>query len=199
MKGIFTLTAVLALFFIGTIIADKCYLHNELIRLHVLADSNRTEDQANKLRVRDALLAYIEEDVSKFKDAGDARVYLGARLQELECVANETLTALGSDDRARVYLTKEGYSERQYDTFSLPSGVYESLRVEIGSAEGDNWWCVVFPSLCVPTSKEAFQDTAVAAGFGQDLTNTLSGEKGYEVRFFILDCIGRIENFFRFS
>ena len=83
---------------------------------------------------------------------------------------------------------------RQYDTFALPSGVYESLRISIGEAQGKNWWCVVFPSLCMPAVGENFSDAAAGAGFDDGLTNTLQQKKGYEIRFFLLDWLGWLEN-----
>jgi stage II sporulation protein R len=112
----------------------------------------------------------------------------------LEDVANSTLTQLGSGDKASVFLTKEAFGIRQYDTFSLPSGVYDSLRIEIGQAKGRNWWCVVFPALCLPTTTDGFEDVAASAGFNESLTDTLTTEDGYEIRFYLLDCIGRLEN-----
>lgn len=189
----------LVLFYAGSLLSDKQTLRNDVIRLHVIADSDSEEDQSIKLTVRDAVIAYIQDDISILTDAQEAKKYLARRLSALEDVANETLHAHGSKDHAKVYLTREAFGIREYDTFSLPSGVYDSLRIEIGSAAGKNWWCVVFPSLCLPTTQEGFTDTAVAAGFDDALADTLSGSNGYELRFFFLDCIGKLENFFSFS
>ena len=66
----------------------------------------------------------------------------------------------------------------------------------IGAGEGQNWWCVVFPTLCVSAASDGFAETAAEAGFSDSLTGTLSGEEGYEVRFFFLDCLGWIQRFF---
>lgn len=198
-KIVWTTVLTLTLFCLGVLLADKQCLRNDLVRLHVVADSDSYEDQQNKLSVRDAVISYLQANMGDIKDVASAKSYLQEQLPVLQEIANDALKAAGSEERAVVYLTKEAFDVREYDTFSLPSGVYESLRVDIGSAEGKNWWCVVFPSLCLPTSTETFQDTAVSSGLENGLVNTLSGEEEYEVRFFFLDCLGKLENFFFFG
>ena len=89
----------------------------------------------------------------------------------------------------------EEFATRYYDTFTLPAGIYEALRITIGEGEGQNWWCVVFPTLCVGATVEEFEETAHCAGFSDGLTGALTGEDGYEVRFFFLDALGKLENF----
>lgn len=177
----------------GMVVADKQLLRENLIRLHVVANSDSQEDQAIKLEVRDAIIAALQEGMDTSMDADEAKEYLSAHLTDLEMVANAALARAGSTNTATVALGMEEFPVREYDTFSLPSGVYESLRVTIGEGEGHNWWCVVFPSLCVPATSADFTDAAVAAGFPEDLANTLAGD--YEVRFFLLDYLGRLENF----
>lgn len=177
----------------GMVVADKQLLRENLIRLHVVANSDSQEDQAIKLEVRDAIIAALQEGMDTSVDADEAKEYLSAHLTDLEMVANAALARAGSTNTATVTLGMEEFPVREYDTFSLPSGVYESLRVTIGEGEGHNWWCVVFPSLCVPATSADFTDAAVAAGFPEDLANTLAGD--YEVRFFLLDYLGRLENF----
>lgn len=112
----------------------------------------------------------------------------------IETVANDVLRSVGSSCRAVVTLGKEAFPTREYDTFTLPAGVYESLRVTIGSGEGQNWWCVVFPKLCVSATTDGFEDTAAGAGFSELLSGSLTGKPQYRVRFFLLDCFGWVEN-----
>lgn len=169
-------------------------LQENVIRLHVVANSDSEADQAVKLQVRDAITAYLSPILVDFKSQEEAREYLQAHLRELQEIANEVLAQLGSRDTAVVTLALEEFPRRVYDTFSLPSGVYESLRVRIGDAQGQNWWCVVFPQLCLPATAEDFDATAVAAGFPESLADALQGEN--EIRFFFLDCLGQLENFF---
>ena len=94
-----------------------------------------------------------------------------------------------------VTLCKEAFDTRYYDTFTLPAGIYEALRITIGEGEGHNWWCVAFPSLCLSATSEEFADKAAGAGFPDSLTGALDGEEKYEVRFFLLDALGELEKF----
>ena len=104
------------------------------------------------------------------------------------------LEEAGYDGEAVVTLCKEAFDTRYYDTFTLPAGVYEALRITIGEGAGKNWWCVVFPTFCVPAAGEGFEDVAVDAGFSDALSGALTGEKPYELRFFFLDKLGELEN-----
>lgn len=179
----------------GSVIVDRQKLRSELVRLHVVADSDSEEDQAVKLRVRDAVLESIREELDNLTDAEQARAYLRENLPRIEAVANQTLRALGCTDTAVVTLTAESFAARVYDTFTLPAGIYDALRITIGSGEGRNWWCVAFPSLCVPATGEGFEEAACGAGFSEPLTGALEGKEGYEIRFFLLDLLGRAEIF----
>ena len=181
-------------FWLGTICADKATLSQDLIRLHVVADSDSPEDQQIKLQVRDAIIEKLNSVMESIPDVESAKAYLEEHLPELEQIANDVLASLKEGCHAVVSLAKEAFPIREYDTFTLPAGVYESLRVTIGSGEGQNWWCVVFPSLCVSASSDGMEDTAAGAGFSDRLTDTISGKQEYRVRFFILDCLGWVEN-----
>lgn len=183
-----------ALVWCGTLLADRQRLHEDLIRLHVVANSDSEEDQSVKLLVRDAVVSSLEGDLKKLGDVREAKAYLQENLTKIQAVANETLERAGFDQTAVVTLCREAFDTREYDTFSLPAGVYESLRIVIGEGEGHNWWCVVFPTLCLSATTEGFEDTAAAAGFPDSLSAALEGEKGYEVRFYLLDAMGRLEN-----
>lgn len=178
------------------LISDRKALREELIRLHVVAHSDSAEDQEIKLKVRDAVLQSIGKELAALTDVEAAEAYLSDNLPKIRKIANETLEAAGFDGEAVVSLCKEKFDIREYGTFTLPSGVYESLRIVIGEGAGRNWWCVAFPGLCIPATSNAFADAAVEAGFSQGLTRTLTEEDGYEVRFFLLDVLGRLENYF---
>ena len=195
MKIIVIAQVLVCLLMLGMLIADKQDLRENLIRLHVVADSDSAFDQSVKLRVRDAVIDKLERELRDFANIDDAKKYLQTQLDTIEKVANDALRKAGSHHKASVTLCAEEFSLRNYDTFSLPSGIYQSLRVTIGTGQGRNWWCVVFPSLCVGAASDV-QDTAVGAGFSSNLTNAITNEEGYEVSFFLLDCLGRLENFF---
>ena len=196
LKWTATLLLVVTAFYLGGVYTEHQYLQNKIIRLHVVADSDSQEDQAIKLSVRDAITAKLQGVMEELPDLESAKAYLQEQLPELERVANEVLESAKSTCRAVVTLTKEAFPARQYDTFSLPAGVYQSLRVTIGSGEGRNWWCVVFPQLCVSATSDEFEDTAVGAGFSDGLTGSLTGKQEYRVRFFFMDCMGWINNLF---
>jgi stage II sporulation protein R len=185
------LALILSIFWCGGLIGDKMTLKENLIRLHIVANSDSQEDQELKLQIRDAVMEKLQPLMENIPDAQQAKAYLQNRLPELERYINDVLKKLGSAYTATVTLEKEAFDLRKYDTFSLPSGVYESLRVTIGEGQGKNWWCVIFPGLCTP---KPMDDVAAGAGFSQRLTDTLENRNGYQPRFFLLDCIGKLEN-----
>ena len=190
---------IAAVCWIGDIICDRKTLNNELIRLHVVADSDSAEDQTIKLQVRDAVTEYLQANMTHITDSREAKTFLQQHIRQLTETANQVLAECGSSDRAEITLEKEAFPKREYDTFTLPAGVYESLRIRIGDAKGQNWWCVVFPSLCIPAVGEDFTDVAAGAGFDEPLTGALQGEKNYQIRFFFLDCMGWLQNLFHNS
>lgn len=183
--------ALAASVLLGGLLADKEALREDLLRLHVVGASDSQEDQAVKLQVRDAVLASLEEGLADLTDIEQAKAYVREMLPKIEAVANQTLAAAGFSQTATVSLTEEEFPVREYDSFTLPSGVYNALRVVIGEGEGKNWWCVVFPQLCLSATSEKFVEMS---NFSDELNGTLTGE--YELRFWLLDKLGQIENFF---
>lgn len=184
-----------AFFWFGGVIRDYETVHRELIRFHVVANSDSAEDQAVKLRVRDAVINSLEAELRKIGNVEEAKCYLREKLPYIQQVANKTLEAAGFSPDAAVSLCREAFDTRYYDTFTLPAGVYEALRITIGEGAGHNWWCVTFPGLCIPATSEGFEAEAAGAGFSDDLTDSLAGEP-YEIRFFLLDALGKLENMF---
>lgn len=200
MRKLIKWTAVLMLILIvlgyADLQLDLNRLQEDLIRIHVVANSDSDQDQSNKILVRDAVLDYLKPVLSQFSSKEQVQQYLAEHLDELTGVVNSVLQSLKADQQANITLKEEAFPMREYDTFSLPSGCYDSLRIEIGSGEGKNWWCVAFPALCVPKTADAFCSIATSAGFDSKLSSTLTRENGYEIRFFLLDCIGKLGNFF---
>jgi len=178
------------------LIADRKKLNDGLIRFHVVANSDSAEDQAIKGHVRDVVLKSMQADIRKISDIQEAREYLQENLPKLQLLVDQTLDNLGFQRGSRVSLCKERFDIRHYDTFSLPAGVYDSLRIVIGDGLGKNWWCVSFPTLCIPATTSGFEDAAVSAGFSESLAQTLSGNEDYEIRFFFLNQLGKLENIF---
>lgn len=191
--GICILAVVMV--WMGALLTDRQTLRQELVRLHVVAASDSSEDQAIKLQVKDAVVSSLKADLEKLRSADEAVAYLQEHLPQIELLANQILQASGSDEVAGVSLQMEEFPTRYYDTFALPAGVYQSLRITIGPGEGKNWWCVAFPGLCLPATTSGFEDAASCAGLSDGLTATLEEKSGYEIRFWLLDALGRLENF----
>lgn len=185
---------IAALFWCGTAISDRQRLNRELIRLHVVANSDSQEDQVRKLCVRDAVTDSLSRELKNAADVNEARIYLQEKLPVIQSTAQAVLRELGCDDQVSVSLCREAFDTRVYDTFVLPAGVYDALRIVIGEGEGKNWWCVVFPQLCIPAAATGFEEVAVGAGFPQTLGKSLVEEEGYELRFGVLDLMGKLEN-----
>lgn len=193
---IFAVIILALVLLIRPIVRDKVSLQDNILRLHVVANSDSVEDQKQKLSVRDSIISYLQPKLEGLTDKDQVMALIKEELPKLKQIAQNTLDELGSKLSVVVRLCREEFNTRYYETFSLPAGVYDALRVEIGNAEGKNWWCVVFPSLCLPAAGQNVVQTAATVGIDAELGNTLTGEQGYEIRFFLLDWLGKIENFF---
>lgn len=176
------------------LLEDRERLNEELIRLHVVGASDSAQDQAIKLQVRDAVMECLQTSMTQLTDVAAAKAYIQESIPKITRIANEVLNAAGYDGEAVVTFCKETFDTRIYDTFTLPAGVYESLRIIIGEGAGRNWWCVVFPEFCIPAAGTEFADVAAGAGFSEALSGALTGEHPYEIRFFLLDLLGKLEN-----
>ena len=130
-------------------------IYDNVIRLHVLANSDSEIDQEVKLSVRDGVLVKAQEILKDVSDRGAAEKLISENIPVFEAEAERILMEAGFSYSAEVTLSKESYPTRNYGGFSLPAGEYTSLRILLGDAEGQNWWCVLFPSLCTPLAKTA--------------------------------------------
>ena len=137
------------------LLRDSKALEENLVRLHVVANSDSQEDQDLKLQVRDAIVAQLNGVMEELDSAQEAKEFLAEHLGELEDTANRVLQQAGSHLKAQVSLALEEFPTRVYDTFQLPAGLYEALRVTIGEGAGHNWWCVLYPNLCFMDSVHA--------------------------------------------
>ena len=178
------------------LINDRQALNRELIRLHVVANSDSDADQALKLQIKNAVVEYLEAAMADVTDVEAARAYIQQNLPKIRQTVNDALEKLGYEPTASVSFGEEVFGKRVYDTFSLPSGVYQSLRITLGEGAGRNWWCVAFPQLCLPATTEEFRDQAVSAGFSPELVSSLEGKESYEIRFYLLDLLGKLQAFF---
>lgn len=134
--------------------AQQQKLSGELVRLHVIAASDSDADQALKLRIRDRALMHLTPLLDRAQSVDDARAVIESELPHLEKLANDEIAAAGFDYSAAAALSPERYPTREYMGFALPAGSYLSLRITLGGGEGQNWWCVVFPPLCMTAVEE---------------------------------------------
>lgn len=177
----------------GTVLADRQMLDENVIRFHVVANSDSEADQTVKLKIRDGVMEYLQPALEALPTAEEAKAWLEAHLKEIKAVADRILAENGFSETVTVAVREETFTTRKYDTFTMPAGVYDALRITVGAGQGQNWWCVVFPQLCLPAVSEGMEAEAAGAGFSDTLTGALEGE--YEVRFFLLDWLGWLENF----
>jgi len=131
---------------------QESQVYNSVIRLHIIANSNTSTDQSLKLAVRDAVLA--ANCFEGAKDMDTARLSVTAAASKAVDTANAVLAAEGVSYRATCLWGRESYPTRVYDGFRLPAGDYLSLRIVLGNGDGENWWCVLFPPLCLGASKD---------------------------------------------
>ncbi len=180
---------------LGAVMCWKVQLRNNLVRLHVVANSDSDYDQSLKLQVRDAVVAYLQYEIADCADQTEAKQRIEANLANIKSLAEETLQRNSHNAPVSVSICQESFSARQYDTFTLPAGVYDSLRIKIGAAEGKNWWCVVFPAFCLPATSEEFGNLAAECGLQDGLVETLQKPQEYKLRFYLLERLGNFENF----
>ena len=168
-------------------------IYSDMIRLHVIASSDSTEDQQLKLKVRDAVLKEIEEmKLPDDKEASEKTII--ENKSKIENAAKKVIEENGKTYPVTVALGLEEYPERHYEGFVLPAGTYTSLRVIINEGEGHNWWCVLYPPLCT-TAAESREEKFVAAGFSEEQYKTITetGKTKYKIKFKILEIL---ENLF---
>lgn len=157
-----------------------------LVRLHVIAASDEQTEQDLKLRVRDAVLEYLEPKLRGVESAHDAREIIGAELKGI----GQAAAAVSEGRSVTVSLGEESYPTREYAAFTLPAGRYESLRVILGEGQGHNWWCVVFPPLCL----SAAECEQVQQVMSQEDYALITGEDSYEIRFRLVELWGELIN-----
>lgn len=164
-------------------------ISNDVLRLHVLANSDSEEDQQLKLSVRDAVLAESSRWYKGAADFEEANAAVCTHIGSIQKAAEEVVKQAGRDDDVRVQVTDMYFTTRDYEDFSLPAGKYRTLRVTIGEGAGKNWWCIVYPSLCLPVAEEGEgtdggDPLAALPGTEEDII-TNPGE--YQVRFKVVE------------
>ena len=171
-------------------------LADKVLRLHVLANSDSQADQALKLRVRDAVLERAEGLLAGAGDRAEAEALLAARLPDLAAAGADAVGAAGYGYPVTVSLEDScWFPTRVYEDFALPAGRYTALRVEIGAGAGRNWWCVVFPPLCLGSVSETAEETAAQAGLTEREVALLAGGEGeYQIKFRAVELVEELRH-----
>lgn len=167
-------------------------LRESVLRLHILANSDSSADQRLKLYVRDALLERSDEIFGGADSFEQAEENAARNLELIEHIAEEALAENGCDSPVRAEIAETYFSERVYGDITMPPGEYTALRIEIGEAAGRNWWCVMYPPLCIPAACEETVDDDKAAGeefFGEQQQDIIFNPEKYRVRFAVWDKI----------
>lgn len=168
-------------------------LSGQVVRLHVIANSDAPEDQEVKLMVRDAVLAQVRVLGEGVSGAEEMAAVLSENLPLLEQTAREALKAANCAQSVTAALTDCYFPTRTYDGFALPAGEYTALRIELGSAAGQNWWCVAFPPLCVGASSQSVEEAAQAGFFTREQAALLTGQSGtYILKFKSIELLGQL-------
>jgi stage II sporulation protein R len=190
MKGIESLLLIgliFTLFFssVNRTIETGNEIRSETLRLHIIANSNSEEDQDLKLKVRDAVLESTGELFAEVSGKTEAVAAAEYSADDIKSIAENVIASEGFDYSVQVEVTEMWFETRSYEGFSLPAGDYDAVRIVIGKGEGKNWWCVMYPALCLPGAEIAIEKYEDNAGF-------ISGN-GYEMRFRIIEWFEEIK------
>jgi stage II sporulation protein R len=199
----FRLEAALALGIIFSIlltlftsVAEQRSIASKLVRLHITAASDSEQDQALKLAVRDRLLSELDGELEKMLSCGEAVSFFESSLAEIESIAEDEIRLQGYDYSVCAKLSTELFPEREYTDITLPAGEYTTLRVTIGTGDGANWWCVMFPPLC---SFASLSDTSGSYySFSNREWNTITKKTtGIKIKFKLLEVYSTIIGWFK--
>lgn len=161
-------------------------IYEDTIRLHILAPSDSAEDQKLKLDIRDRLLAKYSDELGYADDIIFAKAKIAGELNSIAADCESWVKEAGFDYSATAELCEEWYGTREYSDFTLPQGSYTSLKITLGSGEGANWWCVMYPPMCLDVATEE-----VHAEYTDDEYRLIS-KSGYRVKFKMLEVINEI-------
>lgn len=189
-----TLTFLLAIAFDSLSLFQKeCReIQEDVLRLHILANSDSEEDQAVKLKVRDRILLESGELFNTVGDKSSAQEKAAENTDKVEQIAKEVLAEEGFSYHVTAKVTRQFFDTRVYDGFTMPAGWYDSLQVVLGEGAGRNWWCVLYPPLCISAAEKTQEK--LEENFTEGERQVLESEPEYEVRFFIVELAGKIGN-----
>lgn len=160
-------------------------IRDKMLRMHVIANSDSKEDQELKLKVRDAVLEEGKELFDGSVTSKEAEQILIPHIKELEQVALETIKNEGFDYKVKITVGEEYFKTRTYDNaITLPAGKYKAVKVVIGEGQGQNWWCVMFPPMCLPAANAECELSDV---LNTDETDIVTNSEKYKFKFKIVE------------
>ena len=194
MKGIETILLIGIIFTMFTAMINRTVavsneVRAETLRLHIIANSDSEADQALKLKIRDRILEATGELFSEVSGKTEALSAAEYSSEDIKLIVQKVIEEEGFDYPVQVELTEMWFETRSYDGFTLPAGDYDTVRIIIGDGEGKNWWCVMYPALCVPGAEEKIMEYGENADF-------ITGS-GVEIRFAIIEWIEKLKIFFK--
>ena len=169
----------------------EAQIYEDTIRLHILANSDLPKDQELKIEIRNRILEKYGDFLSKSKSKYEAESKMMSLLPQIEADAVIWVKELGYDYSVSATLTTEWYETRNYEGFSLPCGYYTSLRVIIGEGKGQNWWCVMYPPLCLEIATESAPADDGLIDYSKEEIKLIKSGK-YNVKFKILEDLSRV-------
>lgn len=169
-------------------------VREDVVRLHILANSDSEKDQNIKLKVRDALLEKNTLILSDGVNQDNAVEYFELSKDELLETASDVLRENGFDYDVKVYLEKEYFETREYGELILPAGEYTALKVVLGEGKGRNWWCVMFPPLCVPAADDIEVKNNTEDYLTESGNEIVNGGKKYVIKFKLLEVYEELKN-----
>lgn len=170
-------------------------IRSEVMRLHVIANSDSTADQELKLKVRDTILKKSKEIFSESSDLLSAQKSVEAGLETLKSEAKKAVKNEGFNYDVNVVMGPSYFPTRQYDDITLPAGCYNSVKVIIGEGEGKNWWCVLFPPMCLPAASK--NEVKLKDVLNEDELKLVKSAPKYEVRFWIVEKLQEIKRSYK--
>lgn len=165
-----------------TAFAQQCGdIRQKVFRLHILANSDSSADQALKIKVRDQILASSGELFSVTGDKKEAEATVKENLDRIQTIAQDEVYREGYSYPVKAYVVNMYFTTRTYGNITLPAGNYDALRITIGKAQGHNWWCVLFPPLCVNSAMGSEKLSDVLSSGEQGIVN--DGSQKYVIKF----------------
>lgn len=159
-------------------------LSQDVFRLHILANSDSEADQSLKIKVRDEVLDYTEDLFNSANSKEEAESIISDNLQSISNVAYQTVLDNGYDYVVNAEITNMYFTTRYYEGYTLPSGMYDALRITIGEGEGHNWWCVMYPSICISSAED--KESKAKEALDDDEYNIVCNEQ-YQYKFKVVE------------